>query len=127
MSSSVLPLRRLNRGLRRYKPRCYEQVRVAYLGMGCEWSHNYWRDEMMARDDAPDNSRRTEMDGHGETPEYHRTGMEFWGKVGIRDGQGVCGFTPAFESDSIRDNGWHRKRSEDCVNPPDDDEDWIDD
>jgi hypothetical protein len=26
-----------------------------------------------------------------------------------------------------RTNAWHRKRSEDCVNPPEDDEDWIDD
>lgn len=127
MPSSVTSVQGLNRGLKRYKNRCYEQVRVAYNGMGCEWSHNYFRDEYSARVDLPDYSRRTEVDGHEESPEFHRTCMELWGKAGIRNGQGVSGFTPAFESDSIHDNGWHRKRSEDCVNAPEDDEDWIDD
>lgn len=127
MSSSVTSVRGINRGLKRYKNRCYEQVRVAYNGIGCEWTHNCYRDEWNARDDLPDYSRRTEADGHEETPEFHRTGSELWGRAGVRDGQGTSGYTPAFEAASIRDNGWHRKRSEDCVDAPEDDEDWIDD
>jgi hypothetical protein len=127
MASSVTSVRGLNKGNRRYKNRCYEQPRVASNGMGCEWTHNYFRDEWTSRLDPPDSSRRTEADGHEETPEAHRTGVDFWGRAGLRDGQGACLFIGAFEVSAIRDNDWHRKRSEDCINPPDDDEDWIDD
>lgn len=127
MSSSVTSLRGLNRGLKRYKYRCYEQVRTASNGMGCEWSHNYWRSEWESRVDRPDYSRRTEADGHEETPEYRRTGMNMWGKAGEREAEGVGGHTTDFEADAIRDNNWHRKRSDECINPTDTDEDWIDD
>ena len=126
MPSSVTSVRGLNRGLKRYKNRCYEQVRVSFNGMGCEWSHNYFRDEWDARLDRPDYSRRTEADGHEETPEFHRTGSDLWGRSGVRDGQGSA-FLTWCEDESIRSNGWHRKRDEGCVNPLEDDEDWIDD
>lgn len=127
MSSSVTLFRGLNRGLRRYKYRCYEQVRTASNGMGCEWSHNYFRDETVARNDPVESDRRTEVGGYEDAAEYRRTGMNLWGKAGERDYEGVGGYTTFFEEAAIRDNAWHRKRSENCVNPSLDDEDWIDD
>lgn len=127
MSSSVTLYRGLNRGLKRYKYRCYEQVRTASNGMGSEWSHNYYRDEVMSRNDLPDYSHRTEQAGHEATPEYRRTGMRLWGKAGERDFEGVSCYTTLFEEAAIRDNEWHRKRDSSCVNPSLNEEDWNDD
>ena len=113
------------RGFKRYKYRCYEQVRVAYNGMGCEWSHNYFRDEMQARADIPDNSRRTEENSYEEVEDFRRTGMDSWGRMGIRNGEGMV-FTPWFEEEAVIENLWHRKRSDRCVNAPLDDDEWAD-
>lgn len=124
MPTTPTALRGINRGLKRYKYRCYEQVRVTYNGMGCEWSHGFFRTDTMARTAISSKGNPFDLDGPDEVLNRRRVGDDNPDMFCPRRGEGR---EFEFERGAQRINAWHRHRSDDCVNPPLDDEDWIDD
>lgn len=106
----------------RFKNRCYEQVRVAYNGMGCEWTHGYFQVDEVARLHRRPNSNRFDHDDPNYDLGRRRDSddnPDFWDAA---EGEGK-GFP--FERGAERHNTWHRKRIEGCVSPIEDDEQWV--
>lgn len=104
------------------KYRCYENVRLAYNGMGCEWSYNFFQTDEHARKlTAEDNHRADyqDWDNHrllrrdnDDDDHFMRAGRN------NTNGKGTH-----FERMAMRDNDWHRKRAEGCVYPDPDEGD----
>lgn len=105
-----------------FKNRCYEQVRTASNGMGCEWTHGYFSNDMMARclvgyeGNRDDHDDPTLAVNHSRDP---NNCPDYWCSIS-GEGKG-----PEFEQDAQRLNSWHRRRAEGCVNPIEDDEEWL--
>lgn len=101
------------------KYRCYENVRLAYNGMGCEWSHNFYQTDEHARKLTTEDDHRTDYQDR-ENQRLARRDVDEIYEFASRVGQGK-GFY--FNRVAERDNLWHRQRTEGCVFPDDDEED----
>lgn len=105
-----------------FKNRCYEQVRTASNGMGCEWTHGYFSNDWKARQHTCQEGNRNDHDDPFGVIDHSRdpnNSPDYWCAIS-GEGKG-----PEFEQTAQRKNSWHRKRSEGCVNPIEDDEEWL--
>lgn len=106
----------------KFKNRCYEQVRTASNGMGCQWSHGYFSNDLMARRLDGCEGNRHDHDDPNLAVDHSRdpnNSPDFFCAI-KGEGKG-----PEFEQDAQRLNNWHRRRTKDCVNPTEDDEEWL--
>ena len=106
----------------KFKNRCYEQVRVAYKGMGCEWTHGYYQTDESARQHLRPYGNRFDHDDPNYDLNRRRDPEDNPDMWDASEGEGK-GFP--FERGAERHNAWHRKRTEGCAIPEEDDEQWV--